>query len=189
MKITLNAESWHSRYYKWVLKSKNLPKSLCPYFWILLLFLATAPFIVFGKCISWIFTFAGKIFKKKKKELTWEEEMEKELKRNRFYTMVGKIFFGFLALLFLFVFIALMYGAHQKHTWSWIIHEAIYIIGLVTTFIGLFWLAIETIRWMKLERITETKLWISIGNGWNVMIGFLVASKEKVCPIIDWTNK
>lgn len=189
MKITLNAESWHSRYYKWVLKSKNLSKSLCPYFWILLLFLETAPFIVFGKCIFWIFTSLGKIFKKNKKELTWEEEMEKELKRSRFLEKFGKIFFGILLAFFGFVFFLVIWGAHQKHSWSWLIYKATFYIGAITSIIGLAWIIVETIKWMRLERITKTKLWISIGNGFNVFIEFLVSTKEKACPIINWTNK
>ena len=90
MRITLNSDTWHSKYYKWVLNTQNLPKSLCPYFWSLSLFLVTSPLIVVGKLLYWIFSSIGKALKRNKKVLTWEEEMEKDLKISRIIEKIGK---------------------------------------------------------------------------------------------------
>jgi hypothetical protein len=83
MAIKLKAESWHYKFFKKQLPYTSAPRTLCPYFWMLVGLLVTYPIIKIGNGIDTFFTWlVGFIPKTKEKEQS-QEEWEREYKEKR----------------------------------------------------------------------------------------------------------
>ena len=81
MEIKLNKNSWHFKMYESVV-STNPPKSLCPYFWSMVLIICISPMILLFKLVDYIgdsFTkLRNKLTPKKvKPELSYDEWVKK----------------------------------------------------------------------------------------------------------------
>ena len=89
MEIKLNKNSWHFKYYSFVI-SNQPPKTLCPYFWSVVLIMVLSPFILIitalgyvAKLIEKFAEYIGQYFGKKEKELTLEDILKINEKRRK----------------------------------------------------------------------------------------------------------
>jgi MFS family permease len=188
MKITLNKESWHSRFYKWAIKTEDLPKTLCPYFWIMLFIVLTSPVLIVVRSITWIFGKIGQLFKKKEKEiLSEEEEFDRMIKQTRRMVLASKIVLTGSLLLLITMVTFVLWDVHHKHSWKEILVIFFMFVGMITTVILSIWGLIALIKALRIERITETRIWIKTGAAFSIIWAALVGIKEKACPIINWS--
>jgi hypothetical protein len=99
--VKLNKNSWHFKYYSYVVSSE-MPKSLCPYFWTMILILILSPILLIGLLIKYL----SKILpKKEEKQFTIEQlvdkshkDVEREKKRKLFWNKMGRLFSKYILL-------------------------------------------------------------------------------------------
>lgn len=203
--VKLNKNSWHFKYYSLVV-SDNAPKSLCPYFWTMVLLIILSPIVGLGLGYVYIFKnvsiFFNKVIpKKKRKEPTYEElcakwdkiELNKK-KRERFWSKAGDVFLFFIKYIFLpFIILFTGYFMYIQITES----------GWLTTLRSLGLIILLTLFIFGLSKLSEF-----IGNNFNKLpktmfknfnpfnwkliqiIGHMIkAQYTKMCPLITWEGE
>ena len=179
MKIQLNKNSWHFKYYSTIIQDTP-PKTLCPYFWSMVGLIVVSPFFLpfmLGSKIGSMLPKKKKTPKKSIYDMTGEE-IEKELemmkKRQRRSEILGKIM---VSLFILFVStilgIGLYFGVKQEGLFN-VIRNLLSIVG----FCFILYLIIDLI-------FKNSK---KIGN-WGVIkipVAMIKAVYKKACPLIDW---
>ena len=96
-KVSLNKNSWHYKYYVWVTENYSEPKSLCPYFWTMIVLLVFSPIMIFMKLISLL---VDKLIDRNQTKILQlrPEQIEKRNakinKRDRVIEIIGKVLFG-----------------------------------------------------------------------------------------------
>lgn len=183
MEVSLSRESWHSKYYKFV--KGYYPtyefKSLCPYFWTIVTLILLSPVIVLWKFLKKIVVKPiGKVidhrveksfskpYKEPSKFSKWYDKNDKSIG-----TWFGRIYFGIMILLLLFVIVGSMIKLFQeKGAWMGIIYIFAWI-GAITTGVFSIWGIISFFT-------TDT---------WIMIRGMIYSVKNKVCPMITWEDK
>jgi hypothetical protein len=209
MGITLNKNSWHFKYYSSMI-SETPPRSLCPYFWTMVLLIIISPIIGLAFLISLIgkkinsavdyvkFLFRSKEPEIKKPQKSIEEliaEMDKkyaaELVRTQRWNKAGDVVSKIVRwvvspLMAIFVLVSLggaIYDAGWLSTLS-----AIGIIILVVGFIlGLIYV-IEEYGSRMGYKISKFFSFINPLN-WKVVIiigEMIKTAYTKACPLITW---
>lgn len=193
MQVSLSKTSWHSQYYYWV--KGYYPtyefKSLCPYFWTIILFLLLSPVFLVWKLINLLVNniviptknVVNLTVSKLKTEP--KKEPKKEHKPNKlsmwFKRSGGKIFKYFsytyliTCLIFLsYVFFETLIKSLNTHGFWMTIVYIFSIIGGLTTLVFVIW---------GIMTIFET-------DTWRMIKGMSYSIKNKVCPMIEWkTNE
>ena len=199
--VTLNKNSWHFKYYSLIV-SDTPPRSLCPYFWTMILLMAMSPIMLLGfSCIK-----ISKLFNKIKPKATkkveteeqrfarWDREDKKERKRIAFWNKAGDKFVLILKYVFLPIVLCLivyhMYIAGEKNGW---LNLLIYFgVGILVAlfFVGVI-LFFETYGSKIGGAIGKVLSFINPFN-WKVtkICGEMVkAQYTKMCPIITWVGE
>jgi hypothetical protein len=202
--VTLNKDSWHFKYYSMIV-SDTPPKSLCPYFWTMVLLMIISP--VIGVALAFIYvhknvtSFFDSIVPKKERKhetreeiaIRWNKEAEQEMKRIKFWNKAGNYFLSFLKFVVLpILLIALIYGVYQagvKMGWLKLIIQVIGgAIGALLLF-GVFF----TIDWL-VNKIKSPSSFMRNLNPFNwkatKIVGEMIkAQYTKMCPLITWEGK
>lgn len=206
MKVTLNKNSWHYKFFKFMLEGVEPPKSLCPYFWILVGLIVCSPVIGLAALVIKIGKFLDSIVskfvpKKQKKEKTleeWEAEWRAQrLKRDAKAARMEKIgkFFGKIAIWVGLpsVLVLVIYGVYSnvvKLGWYHMlvglglcIVLAFGLFGIVKLFEWFFDRYFDTIG----RGITKFAIFIFTPFKW---IGWMIkAGYEKACPLVEWQGE
>ena len=182
MEVTLNKNSWHYALNRWSLEREPQTWSLCPYFWMTIWHIVSAPFRAVGRYlivrpIEWIFVPRG--------ERSWEDKKSRtsqtsENKINRFLekseTVIRRGLGGLIIGLFLIMFFGLLAHGIMKDGWKAILlFSAVIASGILIT------LGIGLIS-MIASRFGST-------DAWTAIKGMFYSIKNKVCPAINWTDK
>ena len=83
MAIKLKAESWHYKFFHKNFPYSEPPKTLCPYFWILVGLIIAYPFFKLAEGLSSLSDRISKMFPKKEKPQETEEEWLERWDRER----------------------------------------------------------------------------------------------------------
>lgn len=201
MKITLNKDSWHYRVFNNALPYTNPPKSLCPYFWILVGIIITYPFVAFANGCVKLQNKIASFFPKEvkvKPEKTWDEvsaewELDKQKRKIKEARMekIGKIFgklffFGFLPFIGLTV-LYILFRETQKLGWYHMLAGLGMCLVIGAVLVGF----ITLVEWFFNKYATKmgnviVKFAIIIFTpfkwiGWMIKAGY-----EKACPLVQW---
>lgn len=184
MLVELSKNSWHVKFYKWVIGyNPNYKfKSLCNYFWTIVFYLLCSPLILLWKVIKFVFNFLvakpiGRLidrqiensFKKPNKKRTklglwWNRN------NDSIATWAGRIWIGFMLSVLGFFLIVGIYELFKKHGLSLGFVYIFATIGIITTIILTgFWL-------------TE----FGKSDTWKMIKGMTFSLKNKICPMIKW---
>lgn len=202
MEIKLNKNSWHFKMYKSIVSS-NPPKSLCPYFWSMVLVICISPMILLFKLVDYIgnsFTkLRNKLIPKKvKPELSYDEwvkkqevEFEKSMIRQEKWDKASNI----TATVFKWVVLPLVglvviYGFYEVGLSIGLIGilSAVGIALLLVSFIIGAVTVCEKYGHKIVGPIGRFLSWINPLN-WEIiqMIGGMIYATYKVaCPMIEW---
>lgn len=179
MEVTLSKQSWHYALNRWSFEKEPQTWSLCPYFWMTIYAILTAPFraiirYLIVRPLEWIFVPRG--------ERRWEDRKSKSAPRpvtkisaylEKTEVIVRRSLSVIITVGFLSIFIgALAYGIF-KEGWKALAEMAI-LIGL-SVGIAIF---VVFITWV-FSKLGSTDAWIGIK-------GMFYAVKNKVCPAINW---
>ena len=185
MLVTISDKSWSSKYYKWVtgVNASKRFKSLCPYFWTLFVYIVFSPFILTIKGIGYLFEnllikpmvkklekdFDNSNFRSKKQSKVsewWDDKGDTVLE------YFGKTMMVFFILFVVFILVLSFIDTVRK---SGLFMTLVYFFAIIGA-IGTFTL-------------------VSVGIGsffesdtWNIIKGMFYSVKNKVCPIIKWTD-
>ena len=205
--VTLNKNSWHFKIYSKIV-SDNPPKSLCPYFWTMVLLTILSPFILlFWGCylisdfVSNGFNLlVSKIVPKKKEETyeetlaRWEREKKQKIKREKFWGKASDIFVIFLKYVVLpaaaIFFLYFLYAKGSEVGWLNLfvaLGVVLLIIGVVVLFIFLC----EKYGGVIGKFILKMLRPLNVFN-WKItkMTGMMiVATYKKMCPLITWVEE
>jgi hypothetical protein len=176
--MNLNKNSFSARLYRWFYNREEMPKNLCPYFWMLVTaYLFALPVVIFTLPFELVYTKFGK---------------DNEALGTRIGASIIMWFFIFMA----FVVISpvlLLFGASFNGSLHNIFHGAIlsYIIG---TGFGLYYLV--KFIYNKIKERNEPK-YDEDGNivirgrakKPNILVEFIKAKYNKYCPQITWVNE
>lgn len=183
MKITLNKNSWHYKYYSLVI-SDNPPKSLCPYFWSMVSLIVFSPVFLCIFALKYTSIFFDRIIPKKKSEPKksvldmnseeLEEHNKKIVETLKRTELTGKILVGVFISMVAILMILALYVSSQKVGWWNVLIHIFSVIGLWST---MFWLG---------ELLA--KKWGSVTNSNYVKVpsGMVKSIYNKTCPLIDW---
>ena len=176
--VTLSTKSPFSWYYKLVMG--KLPKSLCPYFWTMLIIVPLSPiiltFIGIKRLVKWI---GRKLTGKPKPELTFEQEMVLDQKRRKVskkMETVGKIFLGFVALFYGSI---LIYGIFKGVSAIGLLMFLVYVfavIGFLGTFFYCVFKFFENEIGDKILDSNFVQIPVQSISGWY----------NRNCPLINW---
>lgn len=183
MKIQLNKNSWHFKYYSAVISS-NPPKSLCPYFWSLVAIILFSPVILLFKLAAKLGSLLPKkksksksLFDMNQEEL--DEYLKKLNKRAKKTEMIGKIVFGvFISMVTILVCLGL-YGSTQKIGFFETMVNAFSLFGfacflfLVTNFL--------------VEKKVDSRVRKLFGGVFKIPVAMVKAIYERSCPLINWS--
>jgi amino acid transporter len=202
MNVTLNKNSWHFKLYESVVGS-NPPKSLCPYFWTMVLVICVSPLILIFKLVSFIGDGFTKIKKKLvteevKPELSYdewiqsrEEEFEKLMIRREKWDKATDIFLIVLKWVMIpllgLLFIYGLYEAGKTLGLIGILTAIGISLLIISIILGLVYL-IEEHGHKAVGPIGRFLRWINPLN-WEItqMIGGMIyATYKKACPLIEW---
>ena len=183
MEISLSRSSWHAKYHNFV--KGYYPtyefKSLCPYFWTIVLFILLSPVIVlwkvfsrltvkpFGKVINYwesesgVFNQPSKHSKEPSKFSKWCGRYDKN-----FGTWLLRIYFGLMVSLLIFAIITFF---EEMGFWLGITYIFAGIGGLTTLLLSV---------WGLLSFFEN--------DSWKMIKGMAYSIKNKVCPMITWKN-
>lgn len=208
MKVSLNKDSWHFKYYTHCIGG-NPPRTLCPYFWIMVSLILASPFIGLANLISYVVktlvTLRYKMSPIKKQtpkpqktyeELIKELEKQNELhdRRRERWSKVG----DFMSIISKWVMLPLLivglvisiYLAGDTMGWmSFLIRIGISIL-LIGVFITLIHYSIKYERELgrgfnKVFRIINPLNWKLI----QIIGEMIVAGYTKACPLVDWVGE
>jgi hypothetical protein len=181
MEVTLSKRSWHYALNRWSLEKDPQTWSLCPYFWMTIYFILTAPLRVIGRYLiirplEWIFVPRG--------ERSWEERKPRSLRAERALNKteafldkteivvrrsLGAIIVGTLLL----GFIGLLIHGFMKEGWK-VLWEMLILIGFSMGVV----LCMGFIAWVFSK--------IGKSDTWTALKGMFYSIKNKVCPAINW---
>lgn len=197
MEIKLKTNSWHFKLYTLV-ASDTPPRSLCPYFWSLVGIIITSPLILIAygfvklsdkisEGVKWL-QHQEYIKRKPKPKKTVEELLEKwrrdeeaSAKRVILLAKIGKV----LLITLVVSIITLMLIFMKEDSWIefFIALGASFVI--ILSIVG----AVAIFDWFnlgeKFEKFTPLK-WLKESSGYQLVIGIIVATYTKLCPIIQW---
>lgn len=209
MGITLNKNSWHFKYYSSMV-SHTPPKSLCPYFWTMVLLILISPIIGIIAFVDWIgkhatnlIDYIRHLFRSQKPEVEKPKksieqliaemdkkhnaEMARVLKWNRFSDYVSKFFkWVFFPAIGLFTTYTLCVGAYDAG-WFASLMTILVVFGVVGFILGVVYL-IETYGSMMGRRLVKFLQFINPLN-WKVIIvigEMIKTAYTKACPLITW---
>ena len=181
MQITLNKESWHFKYYSWVRNNENPPKSLCPYFWSMVVFIVFSPFIIVGKCLT---IFLTKVIEKRldkvshrtpeerTKAIKWENRIEKTLETT------GKIILSLSVLFIVVLFCLLFYHTVQEVGIFGLLNGIFVIIGVLTV---IYFIVDKWVEKRFGRKIIRSKVI-------QIPVEMVKSIYNKACPMINWTS-
>jgi hypothetical protein len=173
MLVNLSKNSWHSKYYNFV--KGYYPtyefKSLCPYFWTIVSFILLSPVILLWKVFGAIAikpikkTINSSSDKGPNKFFKWYEKKGPNIDK-----WFGRIYFGFLGLMFLFlIVVGLIQLFKEKGAWMGLVY--------IFAWIGATGIGIFTV--FGIVNFFET-------DTWGIIKGMIYSVKNKVCPMIKW---
>lgn len=202
MKIKLNTESWHYKFFNKSLPYTTPPKSLCPYFWILVGLIITYPFFKLVMGLTDLSNRLAKMFPKKEKQRysaeewleRWDMERAKEKRKAARMEKLGN--YGFKAFMFVIVPSAILYGCYQLYLsaqvvgWLHILIATGVTLGIIICLVGLVFF----FEWFSEKYFTK------IGNGivkFSIFIftplkwiGWMIkAMYENACPLVQWEGE
>lgn len=203
--VTLNTDSWHFKYYSLIVSDKP-PKSLCPYFWTMVLLMLLSPIIGFVLAIMFVNKHVSNFFdsilpKKVKPEETleetlarWKRKEEAEKKRERFWNKAGDIFLLFLKFIVLpaivLIVVYTLYNQVVKTGWL----TTLMVTGLVLLFALFIVGVIKLYEFIgeKLSGLPKGTFNILNPFNWKVtqIVGEMIkAQYTKMCPLITWEGE
>jgi hypothetical protein len=185
-KITFNKNSWHFWYYSNVF-SKEQPKVLCPYYWIMVYLILMSPIILPILGIKKTFHYIGSKFKTDKPKLEKEYNHKKEMKRLKIGEMIGKILSVMLVILLVGLLgYAIVHGI-SKYGWLTALKKVL-IHLLMGLGISASIIVLLTICWYTIKGFRFICLKLYNTNFIQVPKEMVVAIYKKACPIIEWKN-
>jgi hypothetical protein len=199
MAIKLNAESWHYKLFKKELPYTEPPRTLCPYFWILVGLCIATPFLAIGRGIDSITTKTASLIPKNPKVEKSAEEWLKEwdekdrrraIKLDRMEKIgkfFGKVFMYGIVPICLILLLYGMFTEFQKIGWynsligvGVCILIALFIVG----FFHLIGFLFERYSTKVGNAIVKFSIFIFTPIKW---IGWMIkAGYEKACPLVEW---
>lgn len=181
-KISLNKNSWHYRYYSWVLCKDSTPKTLCPYFWTMVVLVLFLPVVLFIKLIGMLFNFfdkrhSEKLYKKLLDEnYDYEKERAKSRKIDKVIEIIGKVVTGFILLCLVTLLGLALYTGVKEVGWLTALKNLFTLIGIITTFL----LIVAGIAELEIgSKIVKSKFI-------QVPKAMIIAVYTKSCPLVDW---
>lgn len=209
MQVTLNKNSWHFKYYSAMVGTKP-PRTLCPYFWIMVVLIIISPIVGAIYSINKTLSFIGKLYrkltsKKVKPSETyedtlarWDREHANETKKYLFWSKVGDLSSKFFKWVILpIVGITLLYIiSSSAYQMGWL--QTLITLGLILFFVGIivgFVYLIEEYggniaRGLgKFGRIISKIFKFINPFNWKItkIIGEMIkAGYTKACPLIQW---
>jgi hypothetical protein len=199
--VTLNKNSWHFKYYSSIV-SDTPPKSLCPYFWTMILLMVISPIMLLGFItikISKLFNKIKPIATKKveteeQRFARWEREDKKDRKRAIFWNKAGDYFVLILKYVFLPIILCLivyyMYITGEKNGWLNLLMYFGIAILIALFFVGVI-LFFETYG-NKIGGVIGKVLSFINPFNWKVtkICGEMIkAQYTKMCPLITWVGE
>jgi hypothetical protein len=178
MKIELKKDSWHFKFYTFMVDG-NAPKSLCPYFWTLVVSMLLSPAILIFKLLSLI----GKTFKRKRKRVDTskmtipelEEYFFAETKRfKRQNKLSAIIILSLLVPLILGIVVLMVYAVIKDGVIALL---PILIMSSLTFLIFLLGRVNE--KYKVMYKLSNVSLFVMIR-------GMIKAIYTKTCPLINW---
>jgi hypothetical protein len=192
--VTLNKNSWHFKLYKSMV-SDDTPKSLCPYFWIMVLLIILSPLIGVAYGIVEIGTFLTKKFGSKKIE-TFGEKLEryrkeevKSIRRMIFWDRAGEICSWVTRYIVLpsmiICIIGLVIDGGMKIGWLELLKQTLMTLTVVGVLIGLVFLLIKISPFLgKILSLINPLNWKVI-----IIIGEMIKTVyTKACPLVTWVE-
>ncbi len=178
-----NENSWHARYYKWLMSTNSLTCGGCKYFWTLvgmtLALIIFSPVVILFHIIGFIIMFWPKGPEKIHPPEYYQKKFDKEQRREKrmakvgkVMAVVGKVFLILIGLLLLGVFI---YEVSTDSKLWWV---TLIFLGCVVLLIGLVALVVF--------------LWNNYGVGDKIIhskpIRYAASLIKKACPVITWNK-
>ena len=199
--MKLNSNSVTARLYRWFYMNDQMPKSLCPYFWITVGLCLMTPFlsVIRGleKASKWISSLKTKkkeVVKPEQSHEEWLEEWNTKIKKDRIrQEKMHKVGKGLLYLLFIGGLFLGIFGLYNVITNSKVV-ELLIAIGLVGVMFGFaFGLATIITKYghYLADWIIRFFSWINPLK-WSItkMIGWMiVAGYKKMCPLVEWNGE
>ena len=209
MNVTLNKDSWHFKYYKHCIGG-NPPRTLCPYFWIMVSLIIASPLFGFFAVVKFIskqvdkLTNNVKLFNSKSKPpkpqktmdemiVEMEKEREKYYRNQKNWSKVGDItslFFKWVVLPLLGLLI--LYGLYDTATEigliAFLIRVGIWVLALVVI-VAFIHFTVEYERELgrgfnKIGRTINPFNWKFV----QIIGEMIVAGYTKACPIVEWVE-
>jgi hypothetical protein len=192
MKIQLNKNSWHFKYYSKVIGGTP-PKTLCPYFWCMVALIVVSPVFLLFWSGMWVGEKFNRMIPKKtpkpKKSVydMTEDELDNELerikRRLKKSEVMGKIVMTIFMLFIVSLVVLTFYLGAKKDGWF----EAL---KTMFSLIGLWSVMYFTIKFL-IERNVGTKLSkmlcrVSNKNIIRVPFEMVKSFYTKTCPLINW---
>jgi len=176
--MQLSKESTTASLYRWYYATKNMPQSLCPYFWkVVVMYLTLIPYT--------IFSLPYMILNGKDKSSGWGEKPGTGL---LLYIGLGLVAAMFWSLTIFFV------GLYPKDSFA----QGMQILGLMLWLVVIVCTVIFGSKWLygkyKQSKIKYDehgyRIWEPVKEKEpNLLVEFVKASYNKYCPKIDWTSK
>lgn len=203
--VTLNKNSWHFKYYSMIV-SDNPPKSLCPYFWTMVIIMLLSPIVACFLSINWVMknvtAFFDSVVPKKQKPAEtyeqiiarWDREEASKKKRERFWNKAADVFlfivkYAILPTLGLFL-IFVLYTHTVKVGWL----VMLITVGVVVLF-ALFIIGIIKLFELFEDQLSKsTSKFFTLINPFNwkatkILGEMIKAQYTKMCPLITWTGE
>lgn len=183
---SFKANSWHARYYKYIV-SENLPQGGCEYFWSILGLTVFASVIFFFIGLFKVIMLIGSYFPERpEKQRTpeqwqqyWKKKEKREQNQKKVASIAGKVFLGLLGLLVLFGIYKLFFLKGPQ--WLSILQVVGMLVGTVAVIAGIIWL---------FEKFSLGKLILKglrpLGYPFVYFWSMIVAIYTKSCPKITW---
>lgn len=193
MLVNLSKKSWHAKYYKWV--TGYYPtykfKSLCPYFWTIVLYVVSSPVILLwelsGKILDYVFVKPLEMVDKQIRKRSFEKRLKSqslEKKESKIRTwwnkndekilnIISNIWTG---LILLGILSWILYGAYKIYTKEGGLYLLVFICCLVGAFTILFLIISGILAFFDSQT-------------WDMIKGMIYSVKNKVCPMIKWEEQ
>jgi hypothetical protein len=183
MEVTLNQNGWHAKLHKWVTGKNPTYRSLCPYFWKTIFFLAISPLVLamklYTNSVESIISYSERRIEKKSK-LKFETAYKQSwFKRNKELILkIGKWTCKFFIITyFSLVAIFISIGAVKYIMDHGFEKFAIIIVIIIGFVISLTALVLGILYLSSLFFKSDT---------WDSIKGMAYSFKNKVCPAINW---
>jgi hypothetical protein len=186
-KVSLDKNSWHFKYYSLVTGNET-PKTLCPYFWTMVILVLLSPVILFIVGIAKLVSYISKFVNKNKPVKVYDEVKEQKkrlrsVKLEKIFEIIAKVVLGFLLLVFVSLIIYAFYDTVGKIGWFQLLKSVFAVIGLCTS-VTLITLGLVEVRIGRL--IMKTKFMVGLGKMLSVIKSMVIAVYTKSCPLVEW---